>query len=91
MKKPSPIKLPIALSVNSNITKRNGSACSTAVAFGVKPKNLKASGPEKALPILRLELWFYLWLRLRLRWDVLFGVLYGRRGKEAKKCRCDAV
>lgn len=31
--------------------KRNGSACSTAVALGVKPSHLKALGPENPWPM----------------------------------------
>jgi len=36
----------------TSVRRRTGEACSTAVALGVKPKNLKASGPENADPIL---------------------------------------
>ena len=34
------------------VTSRKGAAWRTAVAFGVKPKNLKAFGPENAWPMI---------------------------------------
>lgn len=45
-------------STSTSVTSKIGLACSTAVALGVKPKNLKALGPEKACPI--FAAWFAL-------------------------------
>lgn len=47
-----PIISPRTTSTTSRTTRKIGDACRTAVAFGVKPKNLKALGPENACPIL---------------------------------------
>lgn len=48
-KSPNPV-MPVRTS--RRMTSKKGSRCSTAVALGVKLRNLKASGPENALPIL---------------------------------------
>ena len=48
MRNATPTKSPMLTRTRTSITSKNGVAWRTAVAAGVKPKNLKAFGPENA-------------------------------------------